>query len=548
MKIKNLVLLAALAGASGGTLTAQTYTPSPADWRQQPIYFVVTDRFADGDPSNNDLGHGEFLPGDIEFYHGGDLKGLTGKLDYIKGLGAGAVWLTPQVQNQWLSPTYGKTRYSGYHGYWAQDFYKVDPHLGTLDDYKNLVREAHKRGLYIIQDIVVNHMGDFYSLDGLNLDQNGILPKPAAPFDDVPKAAEYFHFRGPGKEKSLFTESFGGYLDDLATENPYVRDNLIKIFKYWIKEADIDGYRIDTAKYVRPEFWKVFNKEIRDYAASLGKKDFIIFGEAYDYDNIVKLDLAAADRSTGAFTVIEGVPSFNSMLDFSFCGAITSILAGAPVNGAMMGPMAAGKPRPYGSFKLLDEHFAKGVPENFSPESRGRLVTFIDNHDMARFLAENKANKDEKTAALAVGLMMTLPGLPTLYYGTEQAYNQPKGKKGKGTAFDNRQDLWTSGYKTDSFLYQWMAKLALVRREQPPLATGSYVSRIVDGNNGAIYAFSRMSGDWEVLVVANRSKERQSVDLSRWIKEPAFDLLTLQKVQPQTALEPQAMVILQVKK
>lgn len=174
-----------LASAIASSVWAQTYTPSPADWARLSIYFLVLDRFANGDPTNDDLGHGEFNPEEADFYHGGDLKGLIEKLDYIQSLGATAIWVTPVVQNQGLSPTYGRSRHSGYHGYGAHDFYKVDPHFGDLELLKTMVREAHRRGISVILDIVVNHMGDYSSEDGKILVQDGIPNAPAIPFDGV---------------------------------------------------------------------------------------------------------------------------------------------------------------------------------------------------------------------------------------------------------------------------------------------------------------------------------------------------------------------------
>ncbi|HLL12265.1 MAG TPA: alpha-amylase family glycosyl hydrolase, partial [Rubrivivax sp.] len=134
------------------------HVPSP-DWRDQVIYLVMTDRFADGDAGNNDQGHGEFKAGDASRYNGGDLRGLIERLPYIRGLGATAVWITPPVANQWLEPA---GQYSGYHGYWAQNLLQVDRHLGSLADYQQLSHALHTQGMYLVQDIVVNHMGNYF--------------------------------------------------------------------------------------------------------------------------------------------------------------------------------------------------------------------------------------------------------------------------------------------------------------------------------------------------------------------------------------------------
>ena len=164
MNLRSTFCLAACALGAGLAVAApgRLHVPSP-DWRDQVVYFVMTDRFADGDPRNNDLGAGEYDPARNSHYSGGDLRGLRQRLDYIRGLGATAVWLTPPVANQWLDPTAG---YTGYHGYWAEHFKRVDRHLGTLADYRALSRALHGRGMYMVQDIVLNHTGNFFDYRG----------------------------------------------------------------------------------------------------------------------------------------------------------------------------------------------------------------------------------------------------------------------------------------------------------------------------------------------------------------------------------------------
>jgi glycosidase len=143
--------------------------PSPV-WEEQIIYFVMTDRFDDGDPSNSDLGAGEYDPRVNAKYSGGDLQGILDNLDYIKGLGATALWITPPVANQWVDPI---INYTGYHGYWARDFMRVDEHYGDLELYKELSATLHKNDMYLIQDIVLNHMGNFFDYNVEPLSKTG---------------------------------------------------------------------------------------------------------------------------------------------------------------------------------------------------------------------------------------------------------------------------------------------------------------------------------------------------------------------------------------
>src|SRR3546814_654316 len=152
------VALAALSTAAPA-FAGELHVPSP-DWRDQVIYFVMIDRFDDADPGNNDQGVGEYDPAKPSHYSGGDIDGITRRLDYINGLGATALWITPPVANQWWNPG---GSYSGYHGYWASDFGAVDAHYGTLADYQALSRALHGRGMYLVQDVVVNHVADYRS-------------------------------------------------------------------------------------------------------------------------------------------------------------------------------------------------------------------------------------------------------------------------------------------------------------------------------------------------------------------------------------------------
>ncbi|AFG36264.1 alpha-amylase family glycosyl hydrolase [Spirochaeta africana] len=503
------------------------YTPSPDDWRDHVIYFLLIDRFADGDSSNNDLGFGEYDPDNIEYFHGGDIRGMTERLNYLEALGVGAIWHTPQIQNQWLSPDYNGQRFAGYHGYWAHDFFAVDPHFGSMHEYRVFVREAHRRGMYVIQDIVPNHMGDYYSEDGEDLYQDGIPDTPAAPFDGRENASEYFHFSG----EDIYSVGFAGLLNALNTDNPYVTGQLIEIFKYWIRETDIDGYRIDTVKYLPMRFWEEFVPAIREYAAELGKENFLVFGEAYEYDDVVNLRLTEADRSIGRYTGSEEQPLFNSMLDFSVTGAMTSVFAGKNLAGSVH------RAPNYGSFELLNERFSDEVMQLYSPESRMQRVTFLDNHDMPRFLHRSKLDRDEDRLMLALTALYTLPGIPQLYYGTEQGFHQPEVAFNGRTRGNNRQDLWDSGYRIDGRLFQEIARLAEIRREHPALRYGQFVPHKTDARDGDVWVYSREYQGNRVLVVINRGETWHQLDPGAWLPDGGLELWTGREI-PASAAEP----------
>ncbi len=156
---------------------ADVATFMKGEWADKVLYMIMIDRFNDGDPSNNNQAKVEYDPKDGAKYSGGDLKGIIDKIDYIKGLGVDGIWITPPVANQWWDPW---VNYGGYHGYWARDFKKIDEHFGTLDDYKKLAEVLHKNNMYLIQDIVVNHVGNYFRFKNGNFELNtGSIPTSA---------------------------------------------------------------------------------------------------------------------------------------------------------------------------------------------------------------------------------------------------------------------------------------------------------------------------------------------------------------------------------
>jgi len=260
-------------------------------WEDQIVYFIMIDRFSNGDSSNDDMGYGE-SGSDNSRYNGGDLKGIIDKLDYVKGLGATAIWITPPVANQWWNPW---VNYGGYHGYWARDFKRVDEHFGDIELYRKLVKEAHERGLLVIQDIVPNHVGDYFRFVNGEFELNTESIPTSSPeqypfslnnFDDH-ETDHIYHWT---PDISDFNDQYQKLnyqmsgLDDLNTENTAVVSALKDSFTFWIEEADIDGFRIDTVIYVPMEFWKEFlNGEagIYEVASRNGKTEFLTFGEAW---------------------------------------------------------------------------------------------------------------------------------------------------------------------------------------------------------------------------------------------------------------------------
>jgi glycosidase len=493
------VLLAAVPAVAERGL--KLHVPSP-DWRDQVIYFVMTDRFADGDTRNNNQGAGEYDPQDPAKYSGGDLRGLMQRLDYVQGLGATAVWITPPVANRWWDP---QSRFSGYHGYWAEHFMKLDKHLGTLDDYKRLSDALHRRGMYLVQDIVVNHTGNFFSYAGgweatdparyyvPNADARGVSAPSQKPFSlNDPRQAAHrkagiYHWtpdvRDYSDEKQERNFQMSG-LDDLNTENPVVREGLRKSHGYWIGEVGVDAFRVDTAFYVPPDFYADFLYHrswkapgVIEAAKRTGRRQFHVFGEGFGIDkpgeNKEARKIESFVRTAG------GQPLMPGMLNFPLYGSLNQVFArGAPTRelGFRIGSM-------------MQVHSAPHL-----------MPTFIDNHDVDRFLAGgNEAGLRQALLAL-----MTLPGIPVIYYGTEQGFTEPRAAMfaaGHGSQGKDHFD-------TQAPLYRLLTSLTTLRRAHPVLSRGT--PRVLYDNAagaGALMWAMEGGGQSEKLFVAINSSD-----------------------------------------
>ncbi|MBT9486522.1 MAG: alpha-amylase [Rubrivivax sp.] len=440
---------------------------SSPDWRDQVLYFALTDRFDDGNPRNNDQGAGEFDPRRRSHYSGGDLAGLTRRLDYLRGLGASGLWLTPPVANQWVDAAGG---YTGYHGYWAEHFMRVDPHLGSLADYQRLSRELHRRGMVLVQDIVVNHTGNFFQHGPgwdpadpaaswqLNTGSKPVTAPSQPPFHlNDPRRAEdraaaVYHWTPPvadyGDRHQELTFQMSG-LDDLNTENPAVRRALRQSYGHWIRAAGVDAYRVDTAFYVPPDFFDDFLNAtdpqapgIAQVARQTGRRDFLVFGEGFGIDKPYRDEQALKIQSY--MTAADGRPLLPGMLNFPLYGALNDVFA-------------RGRPP-----AELGHRITRSLQLHARPH---RLVNFIDNHDVDRFLAGGS----EAGLRQALLAMFTLPGIPVIYQGTEQGFRTPRAAMFAAG--------WGSGgrdhFDTAAPLYRSIAELARLRREHRLFSRGT---------------------------------------------------------------------------
>jgi pullulanase-type alpha-1,6-glucosidase len=519
------------------------------DTREQ-FYFVMPDRFADGDTANNTGGlTGSRLatgydPTDKGFYQGGDLKGLTGKLDYIKGLGTTAIWMAPIFKNQPVQGT-GKDVSAGYHGYWITDFTQVDPHFGTNDDLKKLVSAAHAKGMKIFFDVITNHTADvignaentygylskgafpYLSADGTPFDDtdhaDGTNPFPkvtGASFPRTPtvpadkKNAKVpawlndptmYHNRGDSTfaGESADQGDFSG-LDDLWTERPEVVRGMTEIYEKWVRDFAIDGFRIDTVKNVDMPFWTQWATALDAYAARHGRKNFFMFGETY-----------SADPSVTSPYVTQG--RLDATLDFPFQDAARSY--------ASQGAAPAKLAGVYGQDYRYTTDKANAYEE----------VTFLGNHDMGRigsFLKQDNPAADDAELLLrdrlANELMFLGRGNPVVYYGDEQGFTGAGGDKdARQTMFasqvadylDDEQIGTDRTHASDAYdpshpLYRDIAALSKLTRDHPALRDGVQTERYAEpGTAAGVYAYSRTDATTrdDYLVAVNNAKTAKTV-------------------------------------
>jgi len=474
-----LLGVAASAGAEWQPLPPRgaefAYTPSPSDWRDVPIYLVITDRFFDGDAANNDdHPEGVVNPYGADTLHGGDFRGVERKLDYIGLLGAKAIWISPVALNV----------AGAYHGYHAQDFNAVDPHWGTLDDLRSLVDAAHARGIYVILDVVFNHLGRLLASDdpgyprfnpqGYRLRWATPDVTFAPPFDQLDRFHPYGNIEDWNDLDQYVRGSLRG-LADLCTERPDVRDDLLRSYAALIAATDCDGFRVDTARHVEPDFWDVVLPGLTESAAALGKSNFLLLAEVLRY----------ADSDVAVFT---RSGRFNSAL---YC----------PLQHTIEDVFVRGKPTRFLTDRL---HFLA----DYGMPARQQLVAFVDGHDTARVLNAALMAGNQDLLKTALTFLFTGPFVPCVYYGTEQGFDGEAGHTAREDMFDGEFEFGPSlgdNFDVTHELYRFIRRLALIRRQHAAFRRGSFVERWHDWEGRGGYVFSRKLGKVETVVAFNTS-------------------------------------------
>jgi glycosidase len=466
---------------------------------QDLIYFVMPDRYKDGDKKNND--NGGFNTSLTAFYHGGDLKGLTGTcetgddgLARIKSLGFTAVWLTPLVTQQ---EAIGAG--SGYHGYWGVDFLNVDPHLGTNADMLEFAKCAKKLGLKVILDVVTNHTGDVIKYLG----NSPYIPTESKKLKNPAWLNDLNNYHNVGDVSSCWGNGnctkLGDFygLDDLATEKPVVYKGWADVYGEWISKYGISGFRVDTARHVDDKFFKNWSPLIKATASKANIKDFTIFGEVFDYSTFNLMTYVRQNK-------------IETVLDFPFQAKATEFASG------------------YSNAATLSALFENDDYYTSAQSSASNLVTFLGNHDVGRvgYIIANKrlqpADQLLPRTNLANALMYFSRGIPVVYYGDEVGMtgsNSGKDQFARQDMFPTDIELWKNEVRVggspigngDAFLAtsqspvaKYLVNLAEIRKSNPALANGPMLERY---SKYSLYVISKKDvvENREYLVAFNNS-------------------------------------------
>ncbi len=440
------------------------------EFRQETIYFIIVDRFHDGDPNNNLIHNTElFDPSRQKWgkYWGGDLQGIIDKLDYLKNMGITAIWLSPlfeQVEGLQFES-------AAMHGYWTKDFKRINPRFlgenqsNSLSEhtlFDDLIAALHQRGIKLILDIVCNHSSPDVNGEKGKLYDDGVLI--ADFYNDVNNW--YYHNREitdwEDEWQLLYCEMAG--LATFNESNIHYRNYIKSAIKQWL-DRGVDALRVDTVKHMPIWFWQEFNADIQTHKPSV-----FIFGE-WGFSK-------PQDQRSVKFANCSGM----SILDFGLCEAIRRAIATKDERG----------------FYLVQDVLDLDYLYNRATE----LITFIDNHDMPRF---GSLNADPQLLRLAIVLLMTSRGIPCIYYGTEQyLHNDTNG----GNDPYNRPMM--EKWDEDSPLYRDIQLFSKLRRVNSAVSLGSQVQKYITAD---IYCYTRSYRDSRCFVAMNKGAEGVIIDV-----------------------------------
>ena len=534
--------------------------PSPEDWRDRWIYFLMIDRF--NNPSAGPS-HRPFDDPNFSGFQGGKFSGVQQQLSYIRQLGAGAIWLSPPLKNFQFDQ-------NTYHGYGIHNFIGAEPRFANNptaadNELRALVDAAHQQGLLVIFDIVLNHTGNAFAYQCDPADQFCIsnqgaqasfhwsaqpilwrdatgtarpefpdvatIPNP--PLDAVVWPSELQQnkfFRRQGTPAANGDDTFGDFsvLKQMMTADADLQRFLIRAYQYVIARFDIDGFRIDTLRYLKGDLPRLFGNSMREFALSIGKKNFFTFGEVLDATP--EQDIAKfIGRNTSDQSELVGV---DAALDYPLLNSLKAVVKGFSAPTAVVGMY---QNRKTVEANVLSSH---GDATRF-------FVTFLDNHDVKeriRYVDPTNPTKFDDQVTLGLACLYCLPGIPCLYYGTEQ------GLHGSGSDAAVREALWGGpGFDESSDFYQHIQQIATVRAQQSALRYGRFYFRPLSGDGvnfgvsgfpQGVIAFSRILNDQEVVIVANTNPTQSQqldviVEIMLSAEGDAFDVLYSNQARPQ---------------
>ena len=444
------------------------------------IYLIFADRFCDSNPSNNTIGDSldQYTSADLDGRKGGDIEGIISKLDYLKELGVTAIWITPMLENNmWMS----------YHGYAATDLYKIDPRFGSNELYKQLIDEAHKRGLKVILDHVSNHIGiNHYWVKNLPMDNwfNG------TPDNFISASHDKMAFLDVHGDSAIIKMNqqgwFTDYMPDLNQSNPYLKKYLIQNTLWWIEYAGIDGIREDTYPYCDQKYLSEWAETIlNEYP------DFNIVGEIWQGVPSV----ISGYQTKSPVRKIDFDSNLPAVTDFALSDAIRDFLSGTESI--------------YKVYETIAQDNVYSDPNN--------LLVFFDNHDVDRAMLV--ANRNIEKFKIALNLILFTRGIPSIFYGTEL------GIKG-GTKHGDLRQPFPGGFVGDTlnaftiqgrtefekYLFSYLHQLLKLRNEYPALSKGK-LRHIYPYEN--VYILIKSYEDEMAMVIINSNEEELSIESSQ---------------------------------
>ncbi len=456
------------------------------------IYLIMPDRFANGDPSNDDLAQMNQTGLDrdnVFFRHGGDLQGIINNLDYLQELGITALWLNPVFEND--------QPYDSYHGYAPTDHYLVDPRFGDNELYLRLVKECHQRGIKVVMDIIHNHVGDQHwfirdlpSEDWIHQWPEFTKTSYRAPTLMDPYAAK--------ADQAIMSDGwFDRHMPDLNQQNPHVARYLIQNHLWWLEYSGQDAYRVDTYAYPDQEFSANWGKAMQEQYPHVG-----LFAETWVHGAAVQSQFSQNNELRKGYN-----SHMPAVTDFQMHYALTEAL-------------------------IEKQGWTDGITKvyytlakDFLYEDPYRNVIFLDNHDVTRFYLIPKIRNNWGKYSSGLTMLLTLRGIPMIYYGTEIRLSSQEGVGGAfgeggrvdfpgGWSGDAENKFKASGRTAEEEkAHQFVKTLANYRKNTTALQTGKLTQFVpVDD----IYVYFRYDEATTVMVVVNTSDEAQTVKTKRY--------------------------------